>query len=95
MRLDQALRILAEDSLLAAMPEALAAKLRSAASVRAIARGSAVTRQGQPADKLIIPVDGPLRLVTRSEDGSTTSQNTLRVSRCTLMDHGARCEQRS
>src|SRR5687768_2385343 len=74
MNQNQAFRALAEDSLFAAMPSPMAEKLKQAASVRVVRRGTTVTRQGQPADKLIIPVDGPLRLVTRAARGSTTTQ---------------------
>jgi ATP-binding cassette, subfamily B, bacterial HlyB/CyaB len=80
MHLFQALHVLAEDTLLAAMPEAIAKKVKAAASVRAVRRGGAVSRQDQPADKLIIPVDGPLRLVTRTPGGSTTAQLRARRS---------------
>jgi ABC-type bacteriocin/lantibiotic exporter with double-glycine peptidase domain/CRP-like cAMP-binding protein len=70
----QALHLLSEDTLLAAMPEAIANKLKAGATMREIRRGAAVVRQGQPADKLIIPVDGSLRLVTRTRGASTTAQ---------------------
>ena len=70
----QALHILSEDSLLAAMPEAIAKKLKTGAAVRELRRGAAVVRQGQPANKLIIPVDGSLRLVTRAAGASTNAQ---------------------
>ncbi|HEY0195609.1 MAG TPA: ABC transporter transmembrane domain-containing protein, partial [Kofleriaceae bacterium] len=72
MQLNQALHRLAEDSLLAAMPKQVAEQVKAAASVRKIERGGVVVLQGQPADKLIIPIDGPLRLVTRTPTDSTT-----------------------
>src|SRR5262245_53481026 len=74
MQLFQALHVLSEDSLLAAMPEPISKKLKTGATVRAIRRGATVVRQGQAADKLIIPVDGALRLVTRGPTGSATYQ---------------------
>jgi ATP-binding cassette, subfamily B, bacterial HlyB/CyaB len=74
MRLHRALQILAEDSLLAAMPDEIANRVKTAATVRVVTGGEAVALQGQRADKLIIPVDGPLRLVTRTPTGSTTTQ---------------------
>lgn len=79
MQRDQAFRQLAQESLLTGMPEEAARRLREGLVFRTVAASSVLARQGQPADKLIIPVSGSLRLVTRTDEGTITTH--LRVRR--------------
>ena len=74
MRLDDALRILGEDSLLAVMPPPVLNRISRRAKVRQVSRGEAVVRQGQPADMLIIPINSSLRLVEQTAEGPKTAQ---------------------
>ena len=71
---------LAQESLLTGMPPELARRVQEALVHRLAAASSVLARQGQPADKLIIPVNAPLRIVTRSEDGATVT-SSLRARR--------------
>lgn len=73
MRQDQAFRQLAQESILTGMPEEAARRVREGLVFRTVAPSSVLARQGQPADKLIIPVSGSLRLVTRTDEGTITT----------------------
>ncbi len=79
MRPHKAFELLAEDSLFAVLPDEIVPRIKRAATVRAVSRGASVSRQGEPAAKLIIPVDGGLRLITR--DGQRTVTAQLRAHR--------------
>ena len=57
MELNQAFKILAEDSLLSSVPQALGQALEGAATLRTVKTGALVCAQGKPANRLIIPVE--------------------------------------
>jgi subfamily B ATP-binding cassette protein HlyB/CyaB len=62
------------------MPEEAARRVSEALVFRTVAPSSVLARQGQAADKLIIPVSGPLRLVTRTDEGTITTYLRARRS---------------
>src|SRR5947209_776802 len=81
MNVKNALHRLREDTLFSAMPDAVANPIYEAASVRAITVGTRICQQGDPADRLLIPIGGQLRLSFQSPDGGITSIGTLRSHR--------------
>src|SRR4051812_33565861 len=62
------------------MPEEAARRVREGLVFRTVAASSVLARQGQPADKLIIPVSASLRLVTRTDQGTITTHLRARRS---------------
>ena len=76
----QALAQLAQESILTGMPAEAARRVQEALVLRTVAPSTVLARQGQPADKLIIPVNAPLRLVTRTDEATITTYLRARRS---------------
>ena len=81
MELHEAIALLAEDSLLAMAPAPVAAAIRGSAHVRRVGRGEVVCRHGEPADRLIIPLDTQLRLLVSLGGAPPRSVGQLRQRR--------------
>ncbi|MBI2377816.1 MAG: ATP-binding cassette domain-containing protein [Deltaproteobacteria bacterium] len=69
MNAKQAIRALSDDSLLASFPKELLDRLAPSFQTRKVEASTLVARQGELADRLIIPIDVSLGLFTRTASG--------------------------
>jgi ATP-binding cassette subfamily B protein len=77
MEVSDAFRLLTADTLISSMPESIRRELWGKATVRSVRAGARVCMQGQPANELLIPLDGHVRLSFRTPDGSTRILGSL------------------